>query len=288
MVMFTAYFDASGHPNDVGSTPALFVSGFVSTVEKWLKFEKYWLALLEEFHITPPFHMTDFESGHGQYAAWKDDREERERFRSEALHVIKRWTNKPFSSGVLIPDFQRLFREYAMPPEVPREPYPFCGEAVVVDLLRPWLEHCIKDGRFRMGTDNLQIVFEHGDKHKGLLEAALERRNVDAIFMKKAALVPFQACDFLAWMHRRWLRILPGWAARTDRRSRFWSSPKCSRATPARSAIGKNSCVSARSGGSRSGSPPHDATVSVFAWLSGASSACASVRRLSARRGYAA
>jgi hypothetical protein len=216
MTTFTAYFDASGHPNDAGAAPALFVSGFVSTVEKWLKFKEHWLALLDEFHITPPFHMTDFETGHGQYAAWKDDLAERERFRSAALHVIKRWTNKPFSSGVLLPDLDRLFREYDMPADVPREPYPFCGEQAL-DLLRVWLEHCVKDGRVRIGIDKLQIVFEDGDKHKGLLEAGLARRNLHAIFMRKEDIVPFQACDFLAWQHRRWLTNFAKFGAKNFR-----------------------------------------------------------------------
>jgi hypothetical protein len=72
----------------------------------------------------PPFHMTDFESGHGQYAAWKDDIERREAFRSKALHVIRRWTNKPFSAGVVIPDLRRVFAEYDMPADIPSEPYP--------------------------------------------------------------------------------------------------------------------------------------------------------------------
>src|SRR5437764_1188134 len=111
MAMFTAYFDASGHPDSVAAKPALFMSGFVSTVQRWAKFERDWLRLLREFGITPPFHMTDFESGYDQYASWKDDLERREVFRSRALHVMKRWTNKPFSSGVLLSDFRRLFAE---------------------------------------------------------------------------------------------------------------------------------------------------------------------------------
>jgi hypothetical protein len=204
-VEWTVYFDASGHPDAIGSAPALFVSGFVSTVDKWVKFEGYWLALLAEFGITPPFHMTEFASGQGQYAPWKDDRERREAFGLKALRVIKRWTNKPFSAGVVIPDFRRLLREYEMPADFPREPYPYCGDQAV-QLLKPWVDHCVKDGRLRQGRDEFKIFFEHGDKHRGQLEEVLDRKHgILPLFEKKQALVPFQACDFLAWLHRRWL-----------------------------------------------------------------------------------
>jgi hypothetical protein len=204
MAMFTAYFDASGHPDDVGSRPVLFVSGFVTTVDRWAKFETHWLALLREFGIEPPFHTTDFQSCKGQYASWRDDWDRREAFQSKALHVIKRWTNKPFSSGVVIPDFQRLFKEYEMPTHIPSQPYAYCGLQAAA-LLKAWADRCVDDGRLKKSRDELKIVFEHGDTHRPELEAALDACGVFVLFDKKECLVPFQACDFLAWQHHRWL-----------------------------------------------------------------------------------
>lgn len=69
---FIAYFDASGHPDDRGGT--MFVSGFVASEAKWLKFEGRWLDLLRRYGVESPFHMKDFTAGVKQYAAWKDER----------------------------------------------------------------------------------------------------------------------------------------------------------------------------------------------------------------------
>src|SRR5438552_11374712 len=67
---YAAYFDASGHPD---GTPVLFVSGFVSTKRKWLRFERRWTDFLKRNGIVGPFHMTDFINGFGQYSSWRGD-----------------------------------------------------------------------------------------------------------------------------------------------------------------------------------------------------------------------
>jgi sialic acid synthase SpsE len=54
-------------------------------------------------------------------------------------------------------------------------------------------------------TDRFRIVFEQGDKHKGALQRALSSQGLPPAFESKANVVAFQACDFLAWMHRNWL-----------------------------------------------------------------------------------
>jgi len=41
--MFTAYFDASGSPDE---GKALVVAGYVSTGEQWLEFDREWQSLL--------------------------------------------------------------------------------------------------------------------------------------------------------------------------------------------------------------------------------------------------
>ena len=58
------YCDVSGqaNPGDI-----ICVSGLGSTASKWLKFEKRWNDLLGKYEIVPPFHMTDFANGSGQY-----------------------------------------------------------------------------------------------------------------------------------------------------------------------------------------------------------------------------
>ena len=106
----TAYFDASGHPD--AKVGAFLSSGFVSTDEKWLRFEEGWLALLDEYGISNPFHMAEFASGVGQYRSWAHDTAHRSEFYAKATRLLKRWTNKGFSQGIYLPDFDRMHREY--------------------------------------------------------------------------------------------------------------------------------------------------------------------------------
>jgi hypothetical protein len=204
MTLFTAYFDASGHPDASGKAPALFVSGFVAPVEKWRKFETRWLALLDEHHIVPPFHTTDFEAGQGQYAALRKNASACESFRAAAIDIMTRYTNKAFSVGVIIPDLRRLFVEYEVPSDLPRQPYPWCAIRVS-DLVIRWAGNRVKAGTAQL-TDNVQFIFQHGDKHQGEFgEAAKRLYGKVPLFLKDKDAVPFQACDYLAWEHRRWL-----------------------------------------------------------------------------------
>ena len=99
MKSYSAYFDASGHPDQGGS---LFVSGYVSTEEKWIEFEAQWGALLRKYGITAPFHMKDFAPGVKQYASLKKHPAERDRFLQEAIRIIKRHVHKSISTGVSV------------------------------------------------------------------------------------------------------------------------------------------------------------------------------------------
>jgi hypothetical protein len=196
---YTAYFDASGHPDD---SEVMYVAGFVASEEKWQRWETVWLALLEEFGIQPPFHCTEFEARKEGYADWSDKR--REDFRLKAVRTfIPPRLNKAISYGIRLTDLRRIHSEFEFPPHLRPEPYPWCGTKVV-ELVMAWASR-----RWAAGdvgpTDRYAFVFEHGDKHRGLLEKALDHYGLLPIFMKKGDVVAFQACDFLAWQHRNWL-----------------------------------------------------------------------------------
>jgi hypothetical protein len=204
MAMFTAYFDASGHGADQAPGSSLFVTGFVASVEKWLRFEERWLEHLAAYSITPPFHMTDFISGVDQYEALKNDAPKRELFLSQAVKIIKTNTRNTFSSGVVVDDLARMCREYDVG-DLPREPYAFCGAQVMVRV-GDWARRCVKSRRLK-ATDELEFVFELGDLHQGhFLKYAKERIGRLLILKEKGKCIPFQACDLVAWAHRRALR----------------------------------------------------------------------------------
>jgi len=67
--MFTAYFDASGSPDE---GKAIVVAGYVSTGEQWLEFDREWQSLLEQETVSQ-FHMRDFAHSLREFAEWKGD-----------------------------------------------------------------------------------------------------------------------------------------------------------------------------------------------------------------------
>ncbi len=201
MAMFTAYFDASGHSADTGVGACLFVTGFVASVERWLEFETAWLGHLDENDIEPPFHMTDFISSKCQYASWKGQKAKRDTFLAKAVRIIKDHTRKPFSNGVVIEDLKRMFREFEVP-AMPEEPYPWCAIQIFT-FVNDWTKSQLNQGRVNP-LDHLEYVFETGDLYRGkFMEIARDVYGITPKFMDKDSCVPFQACDLVAWAHRR-------------------------------------------------------------------------------------
>jgi len=67
--MVTGYFDESGiHDSAIVTT----IGGFISTAEGWDKFNRDWLAVLNEFDISC-FHMKHFAHFLGEFAKFKDN-----------------------------------------------------------------------------------------------------------------------------------------------------------------------------------------------------------------------
>lgn len=207
MAMFTAYFDASGHPDDKGKAKSLWVAGFVSTVQKWAKLEHAWPMLLKEYDIPSPLHMTDFIARQGRYRKWKGNKAAQEDFRCAAARILKLHIHKPFAAGVVIPDLRRMFDEYDVPETEPRQPYAWCA-LQVCDRLFEWAQNRVRAGVLR-GSNQLEIVFEDGDKHQGDFAKAFWAKHRKAVNFRMnvdKAWVPFQACDFFGWEFRVWAR----------------------------------------------------------------------------------
>jgi hypothetical protein len=200
MAMFSAYFDASGHPDD---SSYMCVSGLVSSVQRWQRFEREWLALLDLNGITPPFHMKEFAPGTGQFRAWKDDKAKRERFMVDAVKTIRRNTRKSFSRGIDVEALRRVAKEYPNLDFASLGPYVWCGMPVALKAGKWFGKHGTD------GVDDMKVFFEQGDKHQG--QFAEEFRRVftfEPIFLSKKECVPFQACDLIAWEHRRGIQDL--------------------------------------------------------------------------------
>jgi hypothetical protein len=92
--MFTAYFDASGKRQQ----SVLTVSGFVSDVRKWSKFDAEWDAILMAEGLNC-FHMTDFVARKKPYGRWGSGYSEpRDKFFRRLIETSVRHTNKSFAN----------------------------------------------------------------------------------------------------------------------------------------------------------------------------------------------
>jgi hypothetical protein len=202
MAMFTAYFDASGHPD---MPNPMWVCGLVSTVDKWLKFEEKWKSLLAYFDIENPFHMTDFMAGEKQYKSWAHDKTTRDEFQLKAIKLINKYTLKDVALGTNVPDFYRFHREYVIPPNSPGEllskPFAYCAMGAFLEV-QAWAFNYAtkKQKRPEQIFRETEYVYDRKDKHRGQFATALRKTfGRDPIPRSKVEAVPLQAADMLAW-----------------------------------------------------------------------------------------
>ncbi len=99
-MMLHLYFDKSG-PND--AIPAVTVAGVISTPEKWVEFSKKWEEALHDFGELPYFHMSEYESGFGQYKDWNERGVKKERL-SRLLDIIEEHVMATVGASVSLAD----------------------------------------------------------------------------------------------------------------------------------------------------------------------------------------
>jgi len=193
MAMYTCYYDASSTQEE--STRPLVVVGLLSTVKKWLKFEREWERVLEEFEA-PYLHMKEFAHSVGPFATWKNDDAKRAGFIGSLIKVLKRRVNMVFQYR-LVPDvFHKFDREYMLT-EAFGNPYAFTTMATV-RLAQYWFES-------HYPKDQIEHVVEKGDAGQPRLLALFAGLPYVPALKPKVDpktgqhLVPFQAADLLAY-----------------------------------------------------------------------------------------
>lgn len=205
--MFTTYFDASGHRDDL-KTPLVAVAGFVSSVDAWDEFQVEWKSLLHTHEITVPFHASDFFRSIDKgklvkgYEAFKDKPDKRDAFLDDAIAAIKKRSMESFVSAVLVSTLRDAEKIYKIPQHL-SYPYPLCGLNVLARVGQ-WI-------RQKGIEDMIRFVFEAGDDHKGeLLKACdslpLQGRKLRPIFEERNDIGGLQAADLLAWYCGYWGR----------------------------------------------------------------------------------
>lgn len=210
MAMFTAYFDASGKAED---RDIMVIAGFVSSEKKWLRFEREWAALLDAFHIAPPFHCTDYVAAKKPpYDQFHRNDALRDDFEKRAIRIIKATTHKPVSVGLMLSEARAVAAEYYLP--VDFDPYNACGT---------YGAKCVREWAARhSNVERVEYVFEAGDGDIGNFSRAFERKyGTLPIFHRKAQHLQFQAADILAWRHARQIRDHT--AGKQNRREAFAS-----------------------------------------------------------------
>ena len=201
---FLAYIDASGSGIDP-NIRVISVGGFVAHEDVWAEFEGKWCAVLRQFGITA-LHMKDYAHSTGEFTAWRGDNDKRRAFMVEIAGVIRNTRVQAFGSSLPL-GLYRLFNQRYCLEEKIGAPY----------TMAAWLA-------FASGTEwrdrhhiNEPIVFyvEKGDNQQSDFRRYLTERVIweddyiaEPIFLPKKQrtsdgtiyhVVPFQACDFVAY-----------------------------------------------------------------------------------------
>jgi hypothetical protein len=192
-MIYSAHFDASGNEDHHFIT----VAGGISSINRWIKFEKDWNKALIEDGLPDGtvFRMAQFAYCQGPFAIYKGDSARKAQLFSRLVSCIAKHVGKMFSVAVVVKDYKDFDREWCLH-EVFGSPYSFASIMCVQDSFG-WLSKS-KTKR----SKPLQIFFEKGDEHQGELDALCrEQFSIEPTFRSKE-MVQFQPGDLLAWKNR--------------------------------------------------------------------------------------
>jgi hypothetical protein len=191
LVMFTAFFDASGHEDDTGS---LVVAGFIAPVHQWHKFDKEWRRVLDGYDVKA-LHMKNFAHSRGEFTSWKGEGEKRKSFLASLIAVIRSRACFSFASGVdvkALKDFQERSRGDEVYSRF-SSPYALGGISCIVQACEWAIDQ-------RLPPRDLRFIFEDGDKGKGhLIDLSSKILHIDPCFEPKDCHMAFQVADLLAY-----------------------------------------------------------------------------------------
>jgi hypothetical protein len=204
MAMITAYFDASGQPED---TSVVSLSGLVSTAEKWLVFDQHWQECLDAFGVSA-FHMRDFAHSLREFSSWRNDEPKRRRFLSGLINVIESHVDYVAASSVSMTDYRAVNDKYYLQEFM--KPYTLNASTCAGSIIH-WArekEHSEND---------IAYVFEWGDTDQSDVARCWDQRfpknRITPIFLRKTDIPPgsqkavkirpFEAADLIAYENFR-------------------------------------------------------------------------------------
>jgi hypothetical protein len=203
VALFTSYFDVAGHPDQDEKTGWMAISGFVSNVDKWVRFTNEWNAILDDLNsflaLPEPlknFHMVDFVSRvkDGPYAKLREDKVRGHSFLDQMLECTRRHARKAFGGALDIGAYYEVNEIFELS-ETFGHPYSLCGH-MATKFVKEWQE--------KVATRKVFYVFEYGDKHRGdFMDKCSQSFGVTPKFeLKGPDSRPLEAADIFAWRTR--------------------------------------------------------------------------------------
>jgi hypothetical protein len=201
-VMLSAFYDDAGGA-DHGFT---VVSGWVSTLERWERFDVDWRLILARYDL-PYFSMKECSQFSGPFKKWKNCLGTRTNFLRDAAAIVKAYALHGFGNIVLHREFDAVNRLYTLKEHV-GSPYALAGYMCVKQTHEWALKNDYEGWK-------IAYVFDQGTPKSGTLHTLMEREERGAPFFRsprdvyvdgavqQKALTPLQAADFLAYEIRK-------------------------------------------------------------------------------------
>ncbi len=200
MAKITAYFDASGSPDD---TDVVAVGGLVSTAEKWIAFCGQWQECLDAFEVSA-LHMRDFSQSKREFSSWRNDEPRRSRFLSGLIRAIENHVEYTVASAVLMKHYRSLDERYCISEFM--RPYTFAASTCVGAIAR-WARESAHH------PAGIAYIFEKGDVDQSDVgrcwDSEFPEARLSPIFLRKgdyhpdprvcAPIRPFEAADLIAY-----------------------------------------------------------------------------------------
>ena len=198
MVMFSAYFDASGDHKK----PFIVVSGYIANFVQWKALERIWRELHEEYGLSLPFHASEF------FAAFttewyktqtnaRKDYIEIAKTPARAKEFFAKLCNAQLSlvhCGVSCIVPMQIYDEINALLELQELVPPYAlGARMCVDWIKIWE----KEMDIQYPTE---IIFERGDFGQGKFTELMQVEGMETpIYKDKKDFAGLQAADHYAW-----------------------------------------------------------------------------------------
>jgi hypothetical protein len=194
---WTTYFDTGGSETDSDGA-VLITAGVVSTMEKWARFDRRWLAALASEGVRE-LHMRHLVPGRGEFDGWDEAR--KAALLSRLISEAKRGLHKIFVTAVVLPNYHAFNARYQLA-ETIGGPYALAQAACLKQAI-DWLY------QKKHGADRAGFFVAHGDNGQDRFLRFMKQEQAIVPEVARTTnelgetITPFQVADFIAWEYRR-------------------------------------------------------------------------------------